>query len=76
MTSLIEKNANSAPVVQLEAESLRSTESVTLWKTAMRRLFKRKSALVGMGILGFLIVHCRLCPTTCTVRPDPGFDWH
>jgi peptide/nickel transport system permease protein len=30
-------------------------ESVTLWKTAWRRLFRRKSAIVGMVILGILI---------------------
>ncbi|MEW5872213.1 MAG: ABC transporter permease [Chloroflexota bacterium] len=43
-------------VAQLQAEGLQSTESVTLWKTAWRRLFRRKSALVGLGILGFLIL--------------------
>jgi peptide/nickel transport system permease protein len=54
--------ASSAPkqpqkqVAQLEAEGLRSTESVTLWKTARRRLFRRKSSLLGLGILGVLIL--------------------
>jgi ABC-type dipeptide/oligopeptide/nickel transport system permease subunit len=41
-------------VVELGAESLRSTESVTLWRTALRRLFKRKSAVVGLVMLAIL----------------------
>jgi peptide/nickel transport system permease protein len=41
---------------QLDAEGLRSTESVTLWKTAWRRLFRRKSAIVGMVMLGIMIL--------------------
>ena len=44
-----------APVVELSAESLRSTESVTLWRTALHRLFKRKSAVVGLVMLGILV---------------------
>lgn len=43
------------PVARLDAEGLRTTESVTLWKTTWRRLFKRKSALVGMSILSVLL---------------------
>jgi ABC-type dipeptide/oligopeptide/nickel transport system permease subunit len=39
----------------LSAEGLQSQESVTLWKNAWRRLFKRKSALVGMAMLSVLI---------------------
>lgn len=42
-------------IAELQAESLRTTESVTLWKTAWRRLFRRKSAIVGMIILAALI---------------------
>jgi ABC-type dipeptide/oligopeptide/nickel transport system permease subunit len=43
-------------LANLDAEGLRSTESVTLWRTALRRLFRRKSALIGMFILGILIL--------------------
>lgn len=42
-------------VATLEAEGLRSTESVTLWRTALRRLIRRKSAVVGMIMLGILV---------------------
>jgi ABC-type dipeptide/oligopeptide/nickel transport system permease subunit len=34
----------------------RSLMSVSLWQLTWRRLFKRKSALVGMGILGILVL--------------------
>lgn len=42
-------------VPNLQAEGLQTTESVTLWKTTWRRLFRRKSALVGLAILLALI---------------------
>jgi ABC-type dipeptide/oligopeptide/nickel transport system permease subunit len=41
-------------IVQLDAESL-SLKSVSLWQITSRRLFKRKSAVVGLIILGILI---------------------
>jgi peptide/nickel transport system permease protein len=41
-------------IAQLGAEGL-PQESVSLWKTTWRRLFKRKSAVIGLGIL-FLLV--------------------
>lgn len=43
-------------VSKLDAESLRSEKPVTLWRTAWRRLFKRKSAVLGLIILGFLVL--------------------
>lgn len=42
-------------VAKLSAETLRTDKPVTLWRTAWRRLFKRKSAVLGMIILGILI---------------------
>ena len=42
-------------VATLDAESLGTEKPVTLWRTARRRLFKRKSAVLGMIILGLLI---------------------
>jgi ABC-type dipeptide/oligopeptide/nickel transport system permease subunit len=39
--------------LDMEGQSLRS---VSLWNITMRRLFRRKSAIVGMIILGILIV--------------------
>ena len=43
-------------VAKLDAEKVRGDKPVTLWRTAWRRLFKRKSAIVGMVILGFLVL--------------------
>lgn len=43
-------------VAMLDAEGIRGEKPVTLWRTAWRRLFKRKSAILGMIILGFLIL--------------------
>jgi peptide/nickel transport system permease protein len=44
-----------APIAKLDSEGI-SSMSVSLWQITWRRLFRRKSALVGMGILGVLII--------------------
>ena len=41
-------------VATLDAEGL-SLKSVSLWQITWKRLFKRKSALIGLFILGILI---------------------
>ena len=46
---------NSSEVAKLNAETLRTEKPVTLWRTAWRRLFKRKSAVLGMIILSLLV---------------------
>lgn len=56
MMNSSEPEGKPTSIPTLQAESLRTTESVTLWKTAWRRLFRRKSALLGLGILGALII--------------------
>jgi ABC-type dipeptide/oligopeptide/nickel transport system permease subunit len=43
-------------VAILDAEKVRGEKPVTLWRTAWQRLFKRKSAVLGMVLLGFLIL--------------------
>jgi len=43
-------------IAKLEAEGLSTGKPVTLWRTAWRRLFRRKSAILGMIILGLLVL--------------------
>lgn len=47
-------NTNSNQVAKLDAEAL-SLKSVSLWQTTLRRFFRRKSALVGLGMLCILV---------------------
>ena len=47
---------NGNNVAKLSAETMRSEKPVTLWRTAWRRLFRRKSAVLGMVILGVLVL--------------------
>ncbi len=56
-------------IPQLQAEGLRSTQSETLWKTAWRRLFRRKSAVVGMVILAFLLLIAIFAPLIAPYDP-------
>jgi len=51
------ENANKLDnkVAKLDAEAI-SLRSVSLWQITWRRLFRRKSAIVGMVILGILIL--------------------
>ena len=42
-------------VATLDAEAM-SIKSVSLWRITWRRLFRRRSAVVGMGILGILVL--------------------
>jgi peptide/nickel transport system permease protein len=42
-------------IPKLDAEAL-SLNSVSMWRTTLRRLFRRRSALAGLVILGFLVL--------------------
>lgn len=54
MTTHDVSQASTGQVARLDAETL-TAESVSLWKTARRRFFKRKSALVGLVMLSILV---------------------
>src|SRR4030042_733479 len=57
-------------VETLQAEKLRSEKPVTLWGTAWRRLSKRKSAILGMGILGVLVFVAIFAPLLAPYEPS------
>ena len=55
-------------VPKLSAEGV-SLKSVSLWQITWRRLFKRKSAVVGMIILGILILAAIAAPLIAPYEP-------
>lgn len=57
-------------VAELPAEGLSSGESVTLWKTAWRRLFRRKSAIAGMVILAIMVFIAIFAPWIAPYDPQ------
>jgi peptide/nickel transport system permease protein len=61
-------NLNGIP--SLSSEGLQSQESVTLWKTALRRLFKRKSAMIGLAILSFLVLIAIFADVIAPFHPE------
>jgi ABC-type dipeptide/oligopeptide/nickel transport system permease subunit len=56
-------------IVQLDREGLQSTESVSLWKMVRRKLFRRKSAVAGMIILGSLVLVALTAPLIAPYDP-------
>src|SRR3990170_894929 len=57
-------------VADLETEGLRSAQPVTLWRTAWRRLFRRKSAVLGLIILGILVFVAVFAGWIAPYRPN------
>jgi ABC-type dipeptide/oligopeptide/nickel transport system permease subunit len=55
--------------VRLAAEALRG-QPTTLWGTALRRLFRRKSAVAGMVILGTLVIVAVLAEVIAPYNPE------
>jgi peptide/nickel transport system permease protein len=55
MTSQNLPQTKTVQVAQLDAEAL-SAKGISLWHTTWRRFFKRKSAMVGLVMLGILVI--------------------
>jgi ABC-type dipeptide/oligopeptide/nickel transport system permease subunit len=61
---------SASEVAKLQAERLSSDKPVSLWGTARRRLFKRKSAILGMIILGILVLIAIFAPVLAPYDPQ------
>jgi ABC-type dipeptide/oligopeptide/nickel transport system permease subunit len=68
--NVVDNNTPSNLVDILPAEKLRSERPVTLWGTARRRLVRRKSAIVGMFILGILVIIAIFAPLLAPYDPQ------
>ena len=55
-------------IAKLDAEGI-SLQSVSLWQITWRRLFRRKSAVVGLIILGILVFIARTAPWIAPYEP-------
>jgi len=55
--------------MRLDAEAL-GGKPTSLWRTTVRRLFQRRSAVVGLTILGILVATAILAPVIAPFEPD------
>ena len=60
--------ASPAAVSRLDSERL-SARSTTLWETTWRRLFRRRSAVAGLILLGFLVLVAIFAPLIAPYEP-------
>ena len=56
MTIPVPDPEQTSKVASLNSEGLATPETISLWITTRRRLFKRKSAIAGMVMLGILVL--------------------
>ena len=68
--SEVTKFPSTSEVAKLQAEKLKSDKPVSLWGTARRRLFKRRSAILGMVILGLLVLIAIFAPLLAPYDPQ------
>jgi peptide/nickel transport system permease protein len=68
--SEVAQNASASEVAKLQAERLSSDKPVSLWGTARRRLFRRKSAILGMVILSILVLIAIFAPLLAPYDPQ------
>jgi peptide/nickel transport system permease protein len=61
-------SANTTTIAKLDAETI-TMDSVSLWQTTWRRLFRRKSAVVGMWIIIILALIALFAPVLAPYDP-------
>jgi len=66
----VTKSKTTGQVRILDAEKLSTEKPVTLWGTARRRLFRRKSAILGIVILGILVIIAIFAPWLAPYDPQ------
>ena len=66
----VTKSKTTGQVRILDAEKLITEKPVTLWGTARRRLFRRKSAILGIVILGILVIIAIFAPWLAPYDPQ------
>jgi peptide/nickel transport system permease protein len=69
MTTPTEPAEKANKIAQLDREGLRTTESVSFWKMVWRKLFRRKSAVAGMIILGLMVLIAISAPVIAPYSP-------
>jgi ABC-type dipeptide/oligopeptide/nickel transport system permease subunit len=58
------------PATRLLSVEPTAAAPASLWRTALRRVFQRRSAVVGMGMLGVLVLTAVFAPWIAPYEPD------